>query len=106
MLAPIEVSPPETPYPILGPPTSEGAPLPTFPIPPLYPCIPLYWSRVFTGPRASPPIDAQQGHPLLHMKRDPWLVVLGALGVLVSPFHFYWILCMSNLMMLSLSSVH
>ena len=48
----------------------------------------------FTGPRSSPPIDVQQGHPLLHIQMEQWvppcvysLVVglepLGALGVLV-----------------------
>jgi hypothetical protein len=26
----------------------------------------------FTEPRASPPTDAQQGHPLLHMWLEPW----------------------------------
>ena len=27
----------------------------------------------FLGPRVSPPIDAQQGHPLLHMRLEPWV---------------------------------
>jgi hypothetical protein len=27
--------------------------------------------RTFTGTRASPPIDDQLGHPLLHMELDP-----------------------------------
>jgi hypothetical protein len=39
------------------------------------PPTPAFWSYisptlghgVFTGPRASPPIDVQQGHPLLYM---------------------------------------
>jgi hypothetical protein len=29
--------------------------------------------RVFTGPRASSPIDARQGHPLLHIQLEPWI---------------------------------
>jgi hypothetical protein len=29
--------------------------------------------RAFTWPRASTLIDAQQGHPLLHMHLEPWL---------------------------------
>jgi hypothetical protein len=28
----------------------------------------------FTGPRASLPIDAKQGHPLLHMQLEPWVI--------------------------------
>ena len=33
------------------------------------PAIPLYWvgHMIFTRPRASPPIDGQLGHPLLHI---------------------------------------
>jgi hypothetical protein len=30
-----------------------------------------HWA--FTGPRAFPPTDAQQGHPLLHMRLEPWV---------------------------------
>ena len=30
--------------------------------------------RVFTGPRASPLIDDQLGHPLLHMQLEPWVL--------------------------------
>jgi hypothetical protein len=29
--------------------------------------------RAFTGPRASPPIDVQQGHHLLHLKLYSWV---------------------------------
>ena len=32
---------------------------------------PILRHQVFTGPRASPQIDAQQGHPLLHMQLEP-----------------------------------
>jgi hypothetical protein len=31
---------------------------------------PILGHRSFTGPRASPPIDDQLGHPLLHMKLE------------------------------------
>ena len=42
-----------------------------------------YKARAYTGPRAFPPIDEQQGHPLLHIQLEPrvptrctlWLVV-------------------------------
>jgi len=33
-----------------------------------------------TGPRASPPIDAQQSHPLLHMQLKPWVCSCVCLG--------------------------
>jgi hypothetical protein len=43
--------------------------------PPTYVSSPCHYStlgyRAFTGPRASPPFDVQQGHPLLHMQLDP-----------------------------------
>jgi hypothetical protein len=29
---------------------------------------PILWHRAFTGSRASPPVDDQLGHPLLHME--------------------------------------
>ena len=33
---------------------------------------PVLGHQAFTGPRASPSIDVQQGHPLLHMQLEPW----------------------------------
>jgi len=69
----------------------EGAPSPT----PLLPPISLPWHsptlghRAFTRPRASPPIDAQQGHPLLHMQLEPWLPPCVLFGWWFSP----WELC-------------
>jgi hypothetical protein len=33
---------------------------------------PMLWYRTCIGPRASPPIDVRQGHPLLHMQLKPW----------------------------------
>jgi hypothetical protein len=32
---------------------------------------PTLGHQAFTGPRASSPIDVQQGHPLLHMQLEP-----------------------------------
>jgi hypothetical protein len=29
--------------------------------------------QAFTGPRSSPPTDAQQGRPLPHMQLEPWV---------------------------------
>jgi hypothetical protein len=34
---------------------------------------PILGHRAFTGPRASPPIDEQLGHPLLHIQLEPWV---------------------------------
>jgi hypothetical protein len=30
--------------------------------------------QAFTGPRASPPINVRQGHPLLHMQLESWIL--------------------------------
>jgi hypothetical protein len=35
---------------------------------------PTLGHQAFTGPRASPPIDAQQGHLLLHMQIETWVL--------------------------------
>ena len=52
--------------------SSTSPPTPTSP-----PSIPLYRgiSRAFIGPRTSPPIDAWQGHPLLHMQLEPCVLL-------------------------------
>jgi hypothetical protein len=34
---------------------------------------PTLGHQAFTGPRASPPIDAQQGYPMLHVQLKPWV---------------------------------
>ena len=54
------------------------------------PSTPAFWAlhssilgqRNFTGPRASPPIDDQQGHPLLHMQLES-LCMFSLIGGLV-----------------------
>jgi len=54
----------------------------------------LYWqslilgNQVFTGTRASPPIDAQQGHPLIHMQLDPWVPPCELFGWFLIPGSF------------------
>jgi hypothetical protein len=40
----------------------------------------------FTRPRASPPIDVQQGHPLLHMQLEPWVPPCVLFGWWFSPW--------------------
>jgi hypothetical protein len=34
--------------------------------------LPILGLQAFTGPRAFPPIDVQQSHPVLHMQLEPW----------------------------------
>ena len=34
---------------------------------------PILGHGAFSGPRASPPFDVQQGHPLLHIHLEPWV---------------------------------
>ena len=66
MLSPFLVSPLKTPYPF---------PLPlltNLPTPTSWPWhSPILGHRIFTGPRASPPIDDQLGHPQLHIQLEP-----------------------------------
>jgi hypothetical protein len=49
----------------------EGVPHPSTPASPSWHS-PTLRHQSFTGPRASPPIDVQQGHPLLHMQLEQW----------------------------------
>ena len=76
MLFPFSVSPPETPYPILPPPASMRvlSHPHNHPTSPPWHC-PTLGHQAFTGPRASPPIDVTQGHPLLNMQLEA-----GAIG--------------------------
>ena len=43
------------------------------------------WHWTFSGPRASPPIVVQQGHPLPHMWRAPWVTLCAFFGWWSSP---------------------
>jgi hypothetical protein len=56
------------PFPGFPPPSLLNNP-PTHSSWPWHP--PILGHRTFTGPRASPPIDDQLGHPLLHMLLEP-----------------------------------
>ena len=65
---------PEVPYPIPLPP--PPASMRVFPHLPIHSHLPPWHSptlghQAFTGPRASPPIDVRQDHPLLHMQLEP-----------------------------------
>ena len=77
----------------------EGAPLsPTPALPPYH--SPTLGQPAFTRPRASPLIDARQGHPLLPIQLESWVpsmytlwlgVPLSSMGVLVG-----WYCCSSH----------
>jgi hypothetical protein len=66
MLFPFLVSPLKNPYPILHSP----APQPTHSNFQSWPS-PILGHRTFKWPKASPPIDDQPGHPLLHIQLEP-----------------------------------
>jgi hypothetical protein len=74
MLHPLPVSTPEPPIlsslPLLLSGCSPTHP-PTAASLPWY--APTLGHQAFTGPRVSSPIDAQQVHPLLHMRLEPWV---------------------------------
>jgi hypothetical protein len=72
MFSPFQVSPSETPYIIPSPSVSMKV-LPTHPpIPVFLPQhSPTLGHRTSSGPRAAPPTNAQQGHPLTHMRLEP-----------------------------------
>ena len=67
MLAPFLVSPPKIPYPISLP-LLNNPPTPSLSWHP-----PTLGHPAFSGPRASPPMDAQQGYPLLRMQLESWV---------------------------------
>jgi hypothetical protein len=70
MLSPFLVPPPKIPYPL--PPPRPPAPQPTHSWPWHSP---ILGHRAFTGPRAPPPIDDQQGHSLLHIQLEPQVLL-------------------------------
>ena len=43
----------------------------------------------FTGPIAPPPTDAQQGHPLLHIRLEPWVTPCVYFGGGFSPWELW-----------------
>ena len=84
MLSPFLVSPPKLPYPL---------PLPLL-INPLTNASwswhsPTLWHQAFTRPRASPSIDDQQSHPLLHMWLEPWVLPFVFFGWWLSPWELW-----------------
>ena len=53
---------------------------------------PTLWHQSLSGPRASPPIDVQQVHPLLHMKMEPWVPPCVLFGWWFSPWELWGVL--------------
>jgi hypothetical protein len=63
----------KTPY-YMPPSTASMSVLPNPPTPVFLPWhSPTLGHQTPTGPRAAPPTDAQQGHPLAHMWPEPWV---------------------------------
>ena len=84
MLSPFLISPPKTPIPsslplLTNPPTPASLPSHS----------PTLGHGAFTGPRASPPINVQQGHPLLHMQLEPWIPPCVPSGWWFSPWELW-----------------
>jgi hypothetical protein len=55
---------------------------------------PTLGHQVFSGLRASPPTDVQEGYPLLHMHLEPWVPPCALLDWLFSPWEiwgYYWL---------------
>ena len=88
MLSPFPISPVKTPHstPLHLPP---GGCSPTYPLLPHSPIIPLHWGMETTEPRASPPTDARQDHPLLHMHLEPWVPPSVFFGWWFSPWELW-----------------
>lgn len=84
----------------------EGVPLPIHPLySPPHSDIHLLGEggQALAGPRASPPIGAQQGHLLLHIQLEPWVCLCVLFGWWFSPWEF-WLVGIGDLMGLQASS--
>jgi hypothetical protein len=86
MLCSFLVSPPENLYPILPSPASMK--VLTHPL--THPSRPWHSTtlghQALPGQRASPPTDVQQGHPLLHVRLEPWVPPCALYGWCFSPW--------------------
>jgi hypothetical protein len=80
LFSPSPGNPPSHPLP--PPPLLWGFSSTHPPTPTSLPSIPLHWGIywAFTGPRTSPPIDAWQGHTLLHMQLEPFVLLCWCLS--------------------------
>ena len=90
MLSPFPISPSQTSYPTHYPLLLWGCSPshpPTLTTPPCH--SPTLGHRAFRGPRASPPIDDRQGHPLIHMQLEPWVTPCVLFGWWFSPWELW-----------------
>ena len=87
MLSAFPPPPPRPPIPSSLPLLLWGCSSTHSPTPTSLPSIPLHWGiyQAFIGPRTSPPIDASQGHHLLHMQLEPCVL----LGWWLSPWKLW-----------------
>ena len=95
------VSPPQSPYPI---PNSHPVTMRVLPPPLLQPYHqkpPIMGHLAFTGPRASPLIDARYGNPLLHMQMELLVPSCVFFGWWFSPCEFWgvWLVDIAVLFM-------
>jgi hypothetical protein len=99
---PLSQSPPipEPPIPFPLPLLLWGCPSTHPPSPTSQSLIPLHWDicQAFIGPRTSAPIDAWQGHPLLHMQLKPCVF----LGWWLSPGSSGWQVWLVDIVVLSM----
>jgi hypothetical protein len=91
----------------------EDAPPPTHTPTPTHPPTPTsspllsstLGNHAFTGPRASPPIDAQQVHPLLHMQLEPWGPPCILFGWWFSPWKLWGIWLVDIVLLMGLQTI-
>jgi hypothetical protein len=57
-----------------------------------FPVLAFPYTGALTRPRASSPIDVQQGHPLLHMQLEPWVPPCVLFGWWFSPWELWGLL--------------
>jgi hypothetical protein len=104
MLSPFPISPSQTSYPTHYPLLLWGCSPshpPTLTTPPCH--LPTLGHRAFRGPRASPPIDDRQGHPLIHMQLEPWVTPCVLFGWWFSPWELWenWLVDERNMFYLT-----
>lgn len=94
------VTPLQAPHPTTSLPFSSMRVCPIHPpslVPPLrYP--PTLGHQSSTGPRAFPPIDVRQGHPLLPTYLEPWILPCTLLGWWSNPWQ-HWVVWSAGLVL-------
>jgi hypothetical protein len=80
----------QTPYPYSYPLLLWGCSPTNLPTPTSLPYhSPMVGHQAFTGPSTSPPPDARQDYPLLHMRLKPWVTPCVLFGWWYSPFELW-----------------